>query len=340
MKRDPLILAIETSCDETALALLYPPRTLLRHLVFSQLELHRPYGGVVPELASRAHLERLPLLFSELFAGLEITPEDVTHVAVTRGPGLVNTLLVGIGFAQGFAYPKGLPLLGVNHLLGHLLSPDLISPMVFPSLVFLATGGHTALYYLRRSDSIQLIKATVDDAIGEAFDKVAKLLGLPYPGGPSVEKEARGGDGEAILLPLPKPENPRALSLSGLKTAVRREIQSHSALSPAFIADLCASFQRTIGRMIFSALTSAIETHPETKAVYFVGGVARNEAIRGMLKELEREYGIPVVSPPPEFCTDNAAMIARAGWEGFHKGQSDPWDLQPLSRWEVAPSGI
>jgi N6-L-threonylcarbamoyladenine synthase len=308
-------------------------------LVFSQLKLHRPYGGVVPELASRAHLERLPLLFSELFTGLEIAPKDVTHVAVTRGPGLVNTLLVGIGFAQGFAYPKRLPLLGVNHLMGHLLSPDLTSPMVFPSLVFLATGGHTALYYLLSPDSIHLIKATVDDAIGEAFDKVAKLLGLPYPGGPSVEEKAREGDENAISLPLPKPENPRALSLSGLKTAVRRVIESQPALSPSFVADLCASFQRTIGRMILSTLTSAIETYPETKAIYFVGGVARNQAIRRILEELERGYGIPVVSPPPEFCTDNAAMIARAGWEGFLRGLCDPWDLQPLSRWEVAPPG-
>lgn len=332
---DPLILAIETSCDETSLALLRPPRTILKNLVYSQIELHRPYGGVVPELASRAHLERLPLLLSQLFS--EGTPlDEITHVAVTRGPGLVNALLVGMGFAQGFAYARRLPFLGVNHLYGHILSPDLMEPMKTPALIFLATGGHTALYHLDSQLKSTPIKRTVDDAIGEAFDKVAKLLGLPYPGGPSIEGQAAQGDPHAFSLPQPRPQNPQALSFSGLKTAVVRLLkENQEKLSPTFVSDLCASFQRVIGETIHSTIAEALAKDQEIKAVYFVGGVARNEWIRSTLKKLEQEYGVPVHFPSLELCCDNAAMIARAAWERFRKGESDPWDLQPLSRWEV-----
>jgi N6-L-threonylcarbamoyladenine synthase len=330
-----LLLGIETSCDDTGVAVLIPPRTLLAHKTNSQVALHRPYGGVVPEIASRAHLRRLIPTVKETLSSAGVSPEEITHVCVTQGPGLINTLLCGLGFAQGFALSRGIPVVGVNHIYGHLLSPDLVSPMRFPSLVFLATGGHTALYRMDTPVEIRCLFRTVDDAIGESFDKIAKLLGLPYPGGPEIEKMAEGGDPDGVPLPFPKPTNPKALSFSGLKTAVRLAIQKEKTLREEFLRDLCASFQKIILRVILHTIEKALKEERGIVALYFVGGVARNKLLNKGIKTFCEERALLFSVLPPDLCVDNGAMIARAGWEKIVRGKTDPWDLQPKSRWEV-----
>lgn len=337
------ILAIESSCDETAVAVLDAPRRVLADQLHSQVDLHRVYGGVVPELASRSHLERLPGLIDAALSEAGVGLESVDAVAATRGPGLLGALLVGMGHAQALALALDRPFVGVNHLHGHLLSPDLHTPMRFPALVLLVTGGHTALYHMPDARQARLLRRTADDAVGEAFDKLAKLLGLPYPGGPPVESAARDGDPAAFALPRPKPRDPRALSLSGLKTAARRAVEDEIArsqmLSGAFVADLCASFQAAVADLLAEALASGLGAPGERLApaagVYLVGGVARNATIRGALEARAAAAGLQLEAPPLRLCTDNAAMIARAAWERLAAGERDPWDLQPRSRWEV-----
>lgn len=328
------ILAIETSCDETSVALFRPPRTIEANLLFSQVEIHRPFGGIVPELASRSHVERLLPLMEETLDLAGVGLGDVDVIAATRGPGLLGALLVGLGAAQGLAFGLGRPFLGINHLHGHLLSPDLEEAMRFPALVLLASGGHTALYWMTDERSAWLLKRTVDDAVGEAFDKVAKLSGLPYPGGPAVEGAARDGDPTAFDLPRPRPKDPAAFSLSGLKTAVRRQIEWVDELSEHFVADLAASFQAAVGDMLAGALDQALSHHDGARGVYLVGGVARNRHISGHLTAVAEKHGLDLRAPSPVYCTDNAAMIARAAWSRYRGGERDGWDLQPRSRWE------
>lgn len=330
------VLAIESSCDETAVAILTDTNRVLASEVYSQVALHRPFGGVVPELAARSHVERLaPLVDAALAtAGLDLSAIDA--VAAARGPGLLGPLLVGMTYGQGLALARGLPFVGVNHLAGHLLSPDLDAPLRFPALVLLATGGHTALYRLDGETEVLLLRRTVDDAVGEAFDKVAKMLNLGYPGGPVVERAAAGGDPTVVPLPRPFPKDPRALSLSGLKTAVRRTIETATnATDPRFVADLCASFQAAVADVLSEALSTALAHHSDVRAVYLVGGVAANRSIGAQLGATvgEREFRAPSM----RWCGDNAAMIARAAWPRLVAGAADPWDLQPRVRWEVAP---
>ncbi|RMF15268.1 MAG: tRNA (adenosine(37)-N6)-threonylcarbamoyltransferase complex transferase subunit TsaD [Candidatus Dadabacteria bacterium] len=329
------VLAIESSCDETAVAIVEAPRTVHADVLFSQVALHRPYGGIVPEIASRAHAERIAGLLDQALAASGFGLADIDLVAATRGPGLLGALLVGMNVAQGLALGSGKPFIGVNHLHGHLLSPDLEQPMQFPTLVLLVTGGHTALYRLDSDVDIRLLRRTADDAVGEAFDKIAKMIGLPYPGGPEIERLATEGNADAWAFPIPRPRDPQAVSLSGLKTAVRRELEAGSAGDRERQADIAAAFQRTVAELLAGVIGQAAREHPDIETVWVVGGVARNRAIRQALAEVAAACDLRLGAPSPRLCTDNAVMIARAAMACWHHRGPDPLDCQPRSRWEV-----
>lgn len=330
-----IVLACETSCDETAVAILRNERDLLANVLHSQVAIHKNYGGIVPELASRSHVEQIGSLVDRALDDAKLTLSDIHAVAATRGPGLLGALLIGMTTAQAIALARGLPFVGVNHLHGHLLSCDLEAPMRFPALVFLLTGGHTALYRMEHERDAVLLKRTADDAVGEAFDKVAKLLGLGYPGGPFVERMAQAGDAMAYDLPLPKPRDPRALSLSGLKTAVRRHIEAWEQPTPTRIANITAAFQAKVGELLAQTVDEALQQHVDIVAVYVVGGVAQNKVLKAALLAVTTKFNLPLYCPRPSLCTDNAAMIARAAIARLRAGEHDPLDQQPLARWEV-----
>jgi N6-L-threonylcarbamoyladenine synthase len=307
------VLGIETSCDETAAAVL-ADGVLRSNVVESQDPIHARYGGVVPELASRRHLEVvLPVVARALDeAGLSLPELD--GIAVTHGPGLVGSLLVGLSAAKAFAYAHGIPLVGVNHLEGHIFAGRLADPTLEPGfLALVVSGGHTALYACERLLVYRLVGQTRDDAAGEAFDKVAKLLGLGYPGGPVVERTARGGDPKAIAFPLAQfQDGAPDFSFSGLKTAVSLYVRQHAPLTPAGVADVCASFQATAVKMLVRKTIRAARGLG-IRRILLTGGVAANRALREALEVECAERGYAWTAPPPRLCTDNAAMIAAAG---------------------------
>jgi N6-L-threonylcarbamoyladenine synthase len=308
-----LVLGIESSCDETAAAVL-ADGTLRSNVVESQDPIHAGYGGVVPELASRRHLEVvLPVVARALDeAGVRLS--DLDGIAVTHGPGLVGSLLVGLSVAKAFAYAHRLPLVGVNHLEGHIFAGRLGDPTLeLPFLALVVSGGHTALYTCPAPLRYQLVGQTRDDAAGEAFDKVAKLLGLGYPGGPVVERAARDGDPQAIGFPLAQfQDGAPDFSFSGLKTAVSLYVRQHAPLSPGGVADVCASFQATAVKMLVRKTIRAARGLG-IRRILLTGGVAANGALREALEVECAERGYGWTAPPPRLCTDNAAMIAAAG---------------------------
>lgn len=337
-----MILAIETSCDETAVAL-YSPATAALHadLVSSQIKLHLPYGGVVPELAAREHLQALPLLVGEALhtAGAKLT--EVSAVAVTRGPGLKGCLLVGISFAKGLALARNLPLLGINHLEGHLFVGDLGQngelSLTFPTLALLVSGGHTLLVLVRGVRDYEVVASTRDDAAGEAFDKIATLLGLPYPGGPALAARAAHGNAARVSLPVALPNDLSSFSFSGLKTAVRRLVDA-----PTFkrdeqsIADLAAAAQEAIVRAL-TEKTIAAANRLRPQSLLLTGGVAANARLQESLKAFAARAGIPLHLPPKRWCTDNAAMIAAAAarlWAARPQ-YSDGLEFDALPRWPL-----
>ncbi len=317
-----LVLGIETSCDETAAAVLADGEKLRSSIVASQVALHAEYGGVVPELASRRHLETiLPVIAQALHDG-GVTLGDLDGIAVTQGPGLVGSLLVGLSVAKAIAYSQRLPLVGINHLEGHIFAGFLHEPQpTYPFVALLVSGGHTALYHCPAPLRYRLLGATRDDAAGEAFDKVAKLLGLGYPGGPLIERAARDGDPRAIPFPVAQfSDRAPDFSFSGLKTAVSLFVRKNSPLTPRLIADVSASFQATVVKMLVRRTVRAA-LHEGPRRILLTGGVAANRALRGALQAEAEARGFELFIPPPALCTDNAAMIAKAGHARLRAGE-------------------
>ena len=329
-----LILGIESSCDETAAAVVRDGREILSSVISSQIELHRPFGGVFPELAAREHLEKIEPVVKEAVETANVTFQDIDAVAVTQGPGLIGSLLVGVSYAKALAWGLDIPFIGVNHIEGHVYSIVFENPpTAYPALALIVSGGHTNLFYVPEEGQYKVVSRTRDDAAGEAFDKVAKMLGLSYPGGPVIEKLAREGDADKIKFPIAKISDGRPdFSFSGLKTAVSRYIRENEVKPLAEneeptqeIKDICASFQATVIKSLLKNTAKlADELHPKTLIV--AGGVACNGALREASEKLAEKLNIPVYFPSKHLSTDNAAMIAAAGH--FHLQQGETSDLE------------
>ena len=343
------VLGIETTCDETAAAVVESHRDgegqILSNEILSQIRQHQAYGGVVPEIAARAHVDVVDVLVERALAKAGISLSEIDGVAAAAGPGLIGGVMVGLTTAKALALVAGKPFLAVNHLEAHALSPRLTDKVSFPFLLLLASGGHTQLLFVHGVGGYVRLGTTIDDAIGEAFDKTAKMLGLPYPGGPEVEALAGEGDQTRFLLPRPmfgrrQPD----FSLSGLKTAVRIEAEKAAPLSDRDVRDLCASFQAAIVDVVADrthmALRLARETLGEPTALVIAGGVAANRAMRQGLQTLADASGLPLIAPPPALCTDNGAMIAWAGIERLRLGFVDGLDAPPRARWPLDSKGM
>jgi N6-L-threonylcarbamoyladenine synthase len=340
-----LVLGIETTCDETAAAVVERrddgSGRILSNVIHSQLDEHAPFGGVVPEIAARAHVELLDGIVGRAMTDANIGFSSLQGIAAAAGPGLIGGVIVGLTTAKAIALVHRLPLLAVNHLEAHALTPRLVAPLAFPYLLFLASGGHTQLLAVQGVGRYTRLGTTLDDAIGEAFDKIAKLLGLPYPGGPHVEKAAAAGD--ADRFPLPRPMLGRAdanFSLSGLKTAVRQVADRHTPLTGDVVNDLCAGFQAavidsTVDRLKASLRLFAHQLGVAPTALVAAGGVAANAAIRAALDGVAVEADIPLLLPPAPLCTDNGAMIAWAGAERLALGLTDALATAPRARWRL-----
>jgi N6-L-threonylcarbamoyladenine synthase len=341
------ILGIETSCDETAASVVLRDETgggrILGDVVLSQLEEHSAYGGVVPEIAARAHVEALDTLIEEALLRAGVQLKDIDAIAATSGPGLIGGLIVGLMTGKAIARATGKPLYAVNHLEGHALTARLTDGLSFPYLMLLVSGGHTQLILVKGVGDYERWGTTIDDALGEAFDKTAKLLGLPYPGGPAVERAARAGDPERFDFPRPLVGDARLdFSFSGLKTAVRQAAQSLEPVTNEDIADICASFQRAISRTLKDRVGRGLKRFKADyasvgePALVVAGGVAANQMLRATLQALCDEHGFRFVAPPLQLCTDNAAMIAWAGAERLAAGlPADGLDVAPRSRWPL-----
>ena len=341
------VLGIETTCDETAAAVvrLTPEGKgeILADEVMSQIAAHAAYGGVVPEIAARAHVEIVDMLIARALARAGVAAKDLDGVAAAAGPGLIGGVLVGLMAGKGVALATGKPLIAVNHLEAHALTARLTADVAFPYLILLASGGHTQILAVKGVGDYDRLGATMDDAIGEAFDKTAKLLGLPYPGGPSVETAARAGDPDRFPLPRPMMGRPNAdFSLSGLKTAVRSAAERAAPLTVQDVADLCASFQAAIVDVVEDRMRFALKRFRERlgvapRAVVVAGGVGANLAIRSTLMRFCAEAGLPMIAPPQKLCTDNGAMIAWAGVERLRLGLTDSLDVAARPRWPLDP---
>jgi N6-L-threonylcarbamoyladenine synthase len=336
-----LVLGIETSCDETAVAVVSSNRTVLCDVLHSQFDEHSPYGGVVPELAARSHVERLDLLIGEAMARAEIGFADLDGIAATAGPGLVGGVMVGLVEAKAIAAVHGLPLVAVNHLEGHALTARLTDDVAFPYLLLLVSGGHCQLLVVEEVGRYARLGGTIDDAAGEAFDKTAKLLGLGFPGGPAVEAEARGGDPARFSLPRPMVDREGYdFSFSGLKTAVRQTLEGLDNPGQRDIADLAASFQEAVTDILVARTEQAArafrQTWPQGRHLVIAGGVAANTRLRAAFADLAQRTELDLVVPPPRLCTDNGVMIAWAGIERLQRGWQDPLDVPARARWPLA----
>ena len=340
-KHPTIVLGIESSCDETAAAVVDGRRTIRSNVVRSQVAEHESWGGVVPEIAARSHVDHLDgmieLALEEAGAGFG----DMDAIAATGGPGLIGGVLVGSTMAKAIALARGIPYIAVNHLEGHALTARLTHGIGFPFLLLLVSGGHCQLVGVEGVGRYHALGGTIDDAVGEAFDKTAKLLGLGYPGGPALERLARAGDPGRVPLPSPMVGRPGCdFSYSGLKTAVRHRIREMSPLSDADRADIAAAFQAAAVRTLIDRSRNAItwfrDRHGEGLPFVAAGGVAANRALRGALDALAGNSGMTFVAPPAELCTDNAAMIAWAGVERLNLGLVSALDFAPRPRWPLA----
>jgi N6-L-threonylcarbamoyladenine synthase len=339
------VLGIETTCDETAAAVVERvddkrPGRILSNVVLSQVNEHAAFGGVVPEIAARAHVEALDHVISKALADAGRTFEGIDGIAAAAGPGLIGGVIVGLTTAKAIALVNEKPLIAVNHLEAHALTARLTDGTPFPYLLFLASGGHTQIVAVRGIADYVLLGTTLDDAIGEAFDKTAKLLGLGYPGGPQVEKEAIQGNPQRFALPRPMIGRPEPdFSLSGLKTALRLEAERIAPLSDQDVANLCASFQQAVVEMIEDRIRTGLQLfnarYGAPTALVAAGGVAANQTIRKALHRIAFDAKTILVVPPPELCTDNGAIIAWAGAERLAHGFIDGLDTAPRARWPL-----
>ncbi|MDQ6788687.1 MAG: tRNA (adenosine(37)-N6)-threonylcarbamoyltransferase complex transferase subunit TsaD [Acidobacteriota bacterium] len=329
-----LVLGIESSCDETAAAVVRDGRQILSSVISSQIELHKPFGGVVPEIASREHLEKIDPVVDEALDEANVSLKDIEAIAVTQGPGLVGSLLVGVCYAKALAFGLNIPFVGVNHIEGHVFSVVFESPPIeYPALALIVSGGHTNLFFIPAAGQYKVVSRTRDDAAGEAFDKVAKMLGLDYPGGPVVEKLAKEGVAGKVKFPVAKISDGRAdFSFSGLKTGVARYIRENNIQPVAGnempsqeIKDICAGFQTTVVKSLVSTMEKlALELRPKTLIV--AGGVACNLALQSAARDAAERLNLPVYFPSKHLSTDNAAMIAAAG--NFHLERGERADLK------------
>jgi len=337
-------LGIESSCDDTAAAIVRGDGTILSSIVEGQTALHAAFGGVVPEIAARAHAERLDGCVVQALEQAGLGLADLDGIAVTAGPGLIGGVLSGVMLAKGLAAATGLPMVGVNHLAGHALTPRLTDGLAFPYLMLLISGGHCQFLIVRGAEDFTRLGGSIDDAPGEAFDKTAKLLGLPQPGGPEVSRAAATGDPKRFALPRPLLDRPGCdMSFSGLKTALLRErdrlVAAQGGIYRQDRADLCAGFQQAVadvlGEKTRRALALYLEEAPAAPALAVAGGVAANTLIRATLEDVAAKAGAAFVAPPLHLCTDNAAMIAFAGIERFRNGGRDGMDLAARPRWPL-----
>lgn len=348
MAQTATILGLESSCDDTAAAVLSVrtngPAEVLSSVVAGQTDLHADYGGVVPEIAARAHTEKLDLCIEQALTEAKTELEQIDAIAVTAGPGLIGGVLSGVMCAKGLSAATGTPLVGVNHLAGHALTPRLTDGLSYPFLMLLVSGGHCQFLVVRSHDDFTRLGGTIDDAPGEAFDKTARLLGLRQPGGPSVEVAARSGDPARFVLPRPLLDRDDCnMSFSGLKTAVLRArndlISKKSGLTEQDRSDLSASFQMAVADVLVAktqqALARYLEEDPADPSFAIAGGVAANETLRNKLQTLCSEAGVSFCAPPLSLCTDNAAMIAYAGGLRFLSGKTDDLTLSARPRWPL-----
>lgn len=340
------ILGIETSCDETAASVVERDAQgkghILSDVVLSQIEDHAPYGGVVPEIAARAHVEALDSLVKQALAQANLELDDIDAIAATAGPGLIGGLIVGLMTAKAIAMAADKPFYAINHLEGHALTARLTDGISFPYLLLLVSGGHTQMVLVRGLGDYERLGTTIDDALGEAFDKTAKLLGLPYPGGPAVEKAALEGNASRFILPRPlKGEARLDFSFSGLKTAVRQTATEIAPLSEQDVADICAAFQEAVADTLSDRVSRSLKRFKqdfpdkEMPELVVAGGVAANKRLRSALEELCDSHGFRFIAPPHALCTDNAAMIAWAGAERAMSMEASSLDVAPRSRWPL-----
>lgn len=330
-----IVLGIESSCDETAVALVASDRTIRAQRIASQHAEHAPYGGVVPEIAARAHAERLAPMLEAVMEEAGVTLADCDAIAATAGPGLIGGVMVGLVTAKALAMASDTPLMAINHLEGHALSPRLADPQLeFPYLLLLVSGGHCQILLVEGVGRYRRLATTIDDALGEAFDKTAKILGLGYPGGPAVERLAQSGDPRAVPLPRPLAGSSEPhFSFAGLKSAVLRAKESAAHAD----ADIAASFQQAAVDCLTDRLSHALERIDPVPNLVVAGGVAANRTIRTALERLASDHAMGFTAPPMALCTDNAAMIAWAGCERLHMNQFDPLDVSARPRWPLDP---
>lgn len=321
MKKDQYILGIETSCDETAVAIIKNGREIIANVVASQIESHKRFGGVVPEIASRHHVEQMTIVLEEALNKASMTMNDINAVAVTEGPGLVGALLVGVNAAKAIAFAHQKPLIGVHHIAGHIYANRLIKEMTFPSLALVVSGGHTELVYMKAHGDFEVIGETRDDAAGEAYDKVARVLNMPYPGGPHIDRLAHEGEATIKLPRAWLEEGSFDFSFSGLKSAVINTVHNAEQRGETILPeDLAASFQESVIEVLVTKTLKAVEAY-DVKQLLLAGGVAANKGLRKALTEtFKNKEEIDLVIPPLHLCTDNAAMIAAVGAIMFEKG--------------------